>query len=102
MKVGDLIVRKTECVSPNDTLAAAEAVMQRENLKVIPVLQDDHVSGLVTGRRIDTQSYATGRRPAQMRVHEAMVNRPMCLRADEDVHEAVHRMEQQQLSELPV
>jgi CBS domain-containing protein len=102
MKLHDIMVRKTECVGPNDTLAAAKAVMRRDDVQVLPVLDHHHVSGVVTGRKIETQSYATGRRPAQMRVREAMDTKALWLNCRDEADEALKRMEEHGVAELPV
>jgi CBS domain-containing protein len=102
MKLRDILVQKPECVGPNDTLAATQAVMRRTQVDVLPVLDHHHVAGTVTDRKIETQSYATGRRPAQMRVKEAMEEKSLSLNENDDASHALRFMEEHRLEQLPV
>lgn len=56
VSVGNVMVRNPPSVSPSDTLAAAQSVMQREEFLSIPVVANDILVGIVTDR--DIRSHA--------------------------------------------
>ena len=93
---------ESECVGPNDTLAAAAQVMRRNEVLAVPVLDHHQPAGVLTDRKIETHCYAVGRNPAQLRVREAMDNKAAYLHEDDEPSLALEEMKKHGAEQLPV
>lgn len=102
MKTHEIMRPEAECVGPNDTLAAAAQVMRRNEVPAVPVLDHQQPTGVLTDRRIDLHSYAVGKHPAQIRVRDAVDEKQIHVKENDEAIFAVELMKANGVQKLPV
>jgi len=65
MKIRDVMTPDIEVVTPDDTLRTAARLMADLDFGALPVSEDNHLIGIVTGRDIAIRVVAGGRDPEQ-------------------------------------
>src|SRR5437868_2762100 len=98
MKVGEVMTREVQTVSPDQTAREAASFMLSADAGAIPVTDGDQLMGMITDRDIAVRGIAQGRGP-DTPVRELMSNDIVAARIDDDV--AV-RMSEAQVRRLPV
>ena len=96
--VGNVMVKNPPSVSPSDTLAATQSLMQREELLSIPVVANGMLVGIVTDR--DIRSH-----PGQLEkttVQSVMVGGPVSVAPGMPVDEAARLLLKLRVGALPV
>jgi CBS domain-containing protein len=101
-KVKDVMTGRPFCVSPDTPIAEVAEVMEREDIGSIPVLDGDHLEGIVTDRDIVIRAIAKGKDPRGMPVREVFTRDVVAVRADEDLGNAMKVMADYQVRRLPV
>lgn len=105
MRVRDVMTKDPACVTRGSTIREAAQVMQRENVGVVPVIEEQgskRLVGVVTDRDIAIRVVAEGR-DGGTRVSEVMSsNRITTCKADDDVSEAMQAMSEEQLRRIPI
>lgn len=105
MKVKDIMSRKLECLSPNDTIQEAARRMRDLNVGSLPVCRGpahDTIAGIVTDRDIACRFVANGGDPAKTKVSDIMTKSIVACGEDDDINKAAHLMENKQLHRLAV
>ena len=105
MQVRDVMTKDPACVTPGASIREAAQVMQRENVGIVPVVEEKgsrRLLGVVTDRDIAVRVVAEGR-GADSRVSEIMSSsRITTCTPDEDVDNAMRAMATEQLRRIPI
>jgi len=72
MKVRDVMTPDIEVLNPDDTLRTAAQLMADLDLEALPVSENNHLTGMITGRDIAISVVAKSRGAAEITVREAM------------------------------
>jgi len=72
MKVRDVMTPDIEVLNPDDTLRTAAQLMADLDLEALPVSENHHLTGMITGRDIAIRVVAQSRGAAETTVREAM------------------------------
>ena len=105
MRVQDVMSKDPACVTPGATIREAAQLMQRENVGIIPVVEDKgnkRLVGVVTDRDIAIRIVAEGR-DGGTRVNEIMSTSRLatCL-PDDNVDDAMEAMANEQIRRIPI
>lgn len=104
-KCSEVMTREPVCCGPTDNIKDVAAVMKREDVGSVPVVEgrgDGRLVGIVTDRDIVVKVLADGRDVGSATVRDAMTADPVCCREDDDVNRAVELMEERQVRRMPV
>ena len=105
MQVRDVMTTNPECVTPGATVREAAQLMQRENVGIVPVVEEKgskRLLGVVTDRDIAIRVVAEGR-DAGSRVSEIMSSGKIkTCTPDDDVNEAMEVMANEQVRRVPI
>ncbi len=99
----DIMHPGAECITEDDTLAAAAQKMRDLRVGSLPICgPDDRLHGILTDRDIVVRCIAEGRDPAQMRASEAAQGTLFWVDAAAGIDEVLREMEDHQVKRLPV
>lgn len=105
MKIRDIMTRDPACVTPNATVREAAQVMLREEVGLVPVVNDDserRLVGVVTDRDIVVRAVAEGRDP-NVRVRDVMSESDlMTCRQNDDVDSVLNAMRGEKVRRIPI
>ena len=101
MKVADVMTRKVQLASPNDSLMEVAKRMTKEDVGFLPVGENDRLVGTITDRDIVARAVAQGK-DGQARVRDAMTQDVKYCFEDESIEDVVQNMSDNQLRRLPV
>ena len=102
MKVKDVMTKEVETCAPETDLAAAAKSMWMRDCGVLPVVAEDIVVGMITGRDIGIATGCRRRDPATILVSEVMIRKVHSCSPEADIREALQIMQQKQVRRLPV
>lgn len=103
MRVEDVMTKDVVCVQPDETVAVASRLMERHNLGVLAVCnQEGKLKGMLTDRDIVLRCVAADEDPAELKVKQVMTRRIVTVDPDDSLDTASKRMAQQQVRRLPV
>ena len=102
MKVGDIMTRSVEIVSPDATIQEAATVMAEQDIGSVLVGTEGAAEGILTDRDIILRVVVDGRDPTQVRVRDVMSARLFTCRPDDAVDAALRQMRDRQVRRLPV
>jgi CBS domain-containing protein len=105
MQVRDVMTKDPACVTPGATIREAAQLMQRENVGIVPVVEEkgtNRLLGVVTDRDIAIRIVAEGR-DAGTRVSDVMSsNQLRTCTLDDDVDAVMEAMADEQLRRIPI
>src|SRR5438445_7249035 len=105
MRVQDVMTKDPACVTPGATIREAAQLMQRENVGIVPVVEEKgtkRLLGVVTDRDIAIRVVAEGR-DSSARVSEVMSSsRISTCTPDDDVDDAMEVMSNEQVRRIPI
>lgn len=101
-RVKEVMTRPVVTVRPDDTLQAAAKRMSECDIGPLPVVDGEVVVGILTDRDITVRAVAAGCDPTSTTVRQAMSTDLVCCQAEEDLQNAVERMEEAEVRRLPV
>ena len=101
MKVADVMTRKVQLASPDDSLMEVAKRMTKEDVGFLPVGENDRLVGTITDRDIVARAVAQGK-DGQARVRDAMTQDVKYCFEDESIEDVVQNMSDNQLRRLPV
>ena len=105
MKVQDVMTKDPACVTPGATIREAAQLMQREDVGIVPVVDEQgskRLVGVVTDRDIAIRIVAEGR-GSDTRVSEIMSTSDLATcSADDDVAEVMEAMAGEQVRRIPI
>lgn len=96
--VGDTMHRHPVTVSPDDTLGVVQGVMQRNRTHGVPVVDDGHLTGVVT----ESDIVRIGGPSDQVTAGEAMTPNPVTVSPQTPVSDALERMAALGVGRLPI
>ena len=109
MRVVDIMTRDPLTVTPTETIAQADELMNTNKIRQLPVVQEKELVGIVTDR--DIRSFLSGsllespegRETAlNAKVQEIMTTEPITVSPDDDLQEAVEIMIDEKIGGIPV
>jgi CBS domain-containing protein len=105
MQVRDVMTKNPECVTPAATIREAAQLMQRQNVGIVPVVEEKgskRLLGVITDRDIAIRVVAEGRDGAT-RVSEIMsASQIKTCTPDDDVSAAMEMMANEQVRRVPI
>lgn len=102
MKVSDVMSRKVEITSPEESIQRAAQMMARIDAGILPVGEGDRLVGMITDRDIAIRGVGGGRNPADTPVKDVMTREVKYCFEDDDINEVAQSMAQLQVRRLPV
>jgi CBS domain-containing protein len=94
MLVRDAMTKRVEMLGPHQTLVEAAGRMRDLGVGALPVCEEGSVMGFITDRDIIVRAIAVGRDPAVATVRGSMTAFVVDCHDDEDLADAVARMEE--------
>ncbi|GAB7028695.1 CBS domain-containing protein [Streptomyces sp. NPDC021749] len=101
MLIKDLMTRPPAGVSQDATLEEAARHMAEARVGALPVVEDEHVVGMITDRDLVVRAMARGVSP-NLRVEALMSTDPVTVEADTPVPAALYAMRSIDARHLPV
>jgi len=103
MQVKDVMTSGVECISPNTILREAAKKMKEFDVGTLPICgDDDRLAGMITDRDITIRAVAAGLEPSMAEVRDIMTPKIIYCFEDQDISDAAHMMEQNQVRRLVV
>lgn len=102
MQVKDIMTPNAECISPDASLADAARKMRDLDVGPLPVCGQDRLVGMITDRDIAVRAIAEGRDPKTTHVSDVMTEKIVYCFEDQDVGDASHLMQENQIRRLVV
>ena len=102
MKVKDVMHKGVDWVSPNTPITELAKLMRAHDIGCLPIGEDDKLVGMVTDRDIVCRGLAGEKNCTELTARDVMTKPIVYARADEDVEDALHIMEKNQIRRLPV
>ena len=105
MKAKDIMTKDPSCVTPETPVREAAKMMQREDVGMLPVVEargSKKLVGVVTDRDITIRHVAEGHSSPDCPVREAMTDRLITSREDDDVEDIMSLMGREQVRRMPI
>ncbi len=102
MLLRDIMTTTIHMVQPDTSVQQAAHLMAEFNIGELPVGDQDHLLGLVTDRDITVRATAEGRDPRTTPVSDIMTRNLVCCLEGQDVSDAAHMMEANQVRRVLV
>jgi CBS domain-containing protein len=104
-KCHEVMTKNPVCCLPDDTVAIAAQLMQRDNIGSIPIIEDEQnqkLAGIVTDRDLAIKVIAKGLDAKSTKVEAVMTRQVVTCRAEDDLQKALDAMAQHQLRRIPI
>lgn len=101
MRVRDVMSMEVRSIAPTDDIAHAARIMARDDMGILPVVDDDKPVGIVTDRDLVVRGLAAGLHDGAP-VFRVMTAGAAACGPDDDLDVALHAMGEQQLRRMPV
>jgi CBS domain-containing protein len=101
MKVSEIMTRDVCIARPDQKLREVAAEMERNDIGVLPVAENDRLVGMITDRDIAVRGIAHGRGP-DASVRDVMSAEVKYCFEDGDLEEVAQNMADEQIRRLPV
>jgi CBS domain-containing protein len=101
MKVSDIMTRDVHLASPSQKLREVAAVMEKHDIGVLPVGDNDRLVGMITDRDIAVRGISHGLGP-DAPVRDVMTNDVRYCFEDENIEDLAQNMADEQIRRLPV
>src|SRR5688500_2783647 len=104
-KCSDVMTREPACCEPGESITAVAAVMKREDVGSVPVVEsqeDRKLIGIVTDRDLVVKVLAGGGDVTGATVRDAMTANPASCREDDPVEKALQLMADRQVRRMPI
>jgi CBS domain-containing protein len=103
MQVKDFMTSGVECISPDTTLREAAQRMKELDVGLLPICgENDRLAGMITDRDITIRAVADGLDPSTAQADDVMTPMVIYCYEDQEVSDAAHMMEQNQIRRLVV
>ncbi len=105
MKAKDIMTKDPSVVTPDTPIRDAAKMMQREDVGMLPVVDASNskqLIGVVTDRDITIRHVAEGHASPDCPVREAMTDRLVTSRPDDDVDDVMELMGREKIRRIPV
>jgi CBS domain-containing protein len=101
MKISDIMTRDVHLASPSQKLREAAAEMEKNDIGVLPVGDNDRLVGMITDRDIAVRGISHGLGP-DAPVRDVMSTQVRYCFDDEDIEDLAQNMADEQIRRLPV
>jgi CBS domain-containing protein len=101
MKVNEIMTRDIHITSPGQNLGQVAAYMERHNIGVLPVAENDRLVGMITDRDITVRGVSQGLGP-EARVRDVMSAEVKYCFEDDDIGDLAQKMADEHIRRLPV
>jgi CBS domain-containing protein len=101
MKVSEIMTRDICLASPSQTLREAAAEMEKRDIGVLPVADNDRLVGMITDRDIAVRGISHGLGP-EAPVRDVMSAEVKYCFEDDDIDDLAQNMASEQIRRLPV
>ena len=104
-KCSEVMTREPACCEPGESITAVAAVMKREDVGSVPVVEsqeDKKLIGIVTDRDLVVKVLAGGADVTRATVRDAMTVNPANCREDDPVEKALQLMADRQVRRMPI
>ena len=105
MKAKDIMTKDPSVVTPDTPIRDAAKMMQHEDVGMLPVVDSSNskqLVGVVTDRDITIRHVAEGHASPDCPVREAMTDRLVTSRPDDDVDDVMELMGREKIRRVPV
>lgn len=100
--VRDMMTNQVESLAPTANVFQAAQLMRDLDVGSIPIVENEHVCGIITDRDIVLRVVATGDDAQSVNIRQVMSERIVCASADWDLTRAAQTMANEQIRRLPV
>jgi CBS domain-containing protein len=104
-KCEEVMTKNPVCCLPSENVANVAAMMKRENIGPIPVIENEQTRklvGIVTDRDLAMKIVAEGRDARSTKVESVMTHKVVTCRAEDDLQKALDTMSEHQLRRIPI
>jgi CBS domain-containing protein len=102
MLAREIMTRDLTAIGPDAMVAEAADKMRRLDVGVLPVVDDNHLVGIVTDRDLTIRSTAAEGDPTVDKIREVMTPTPIYCWDDAELSEVSRLMEHHQIRRIPV
>lgn len=102
MQVSEIMTTRIVSVEPSSTVRDAAALMSRNNIGAVPVVDGGTVRGMLTDRDIVLRCVSESRDASQLKVSDICSHGAVSVRPQDPVSNAMHLMSAEQVRRLPV
>jgi CBS domain-containing protein len=102
MLVKEIMTEGVACARPGDSIALTAERMRDLNVGSLPVCGENRLIGMITDRDITIRGTAEGCSPDQITVNDCMTPDITWCFDDDDIRQAAHLMEENQIRRLAV
>jgi acetoin utilization protein AcuB len=100
MLVGQIMSRKIVTISPDKRVGQALKLMQKHQIRHLPVMEHDHMVGWITSR--DLREVLLASMLEEIKVGDVMVQAPLSVTPDTEVEEAARLIHEHKIGGMPV
>jgi len=104
-KCNEVMTKNPVCCLPNDSVAKAAELMQRENIGSVPVIENEQsqkLIGIVTDRDLALKIVSVALDAKSTKVEAVMTHEVVTCLADDDLQKALDAMAEHQLRRIPI
>ncbi len=101
MKVREIMTKDVKLLTPEQSIRDAAQTMQREDVGLLPLSENDRLVGMITDRDIAVRAVAQGRGP-DTKLREVMTADVKYCFEDEEVEQLAENMADIQMRRMPV
>lgn len=101
----EVMTREPACCEPGDSVSRVAAIMKREDVGSVPVVEsheDKKLIGIVTDRDLVVKVLADGADTERATVRDAMTPNPASCRENDPIDKAVKLMSERQVRRMPI
>lgn len=102
MQIKELMTTPVETIAPDESVRAAAQRMRASGVGALPVIEADHIIGIITDRDITVRGTAEGVMAETTSVRALMTPRPILCSPEETVADAARLMVKKAIRRLPV
>ena len=102
MNVRDAMTEGPRTVTAGSTIAEAARLMRDEDAGIVPVVEGDRLTGVVTDRDVAVKVVAEGKDPESTTVQQVASTNLVTVDPQQDLDEALRLMAEHQVRRLPV
>jgi CBS domain-containing protein len=100
--IREVMTASPRTVSAGSTVVEAARTMRDEDAGIVPVVDGDRLTGVITDRDITIQVVASGKDPQTTKVEEIASTDVVTIDPQQDLDEALRLMAKHQVRRLPV
>jgi acetoin utilization protein AcuB len=100
MLVGQIMTRKIVAISPDRGVGQALKLMQKHQIRHLPVMKKNHMVGWITSR--DLREVLLASMLEEIKVGDVMVQAPLSVSPDTEVEEAARLIHEHKIGGMPV